>query len=183
VFTGNDGWLVYTCLAGGEEYEIMRAAYQATAMLYDGVEPENLDSSLLVNYNEFSDFSVKIRYLRYLAYLSRDEERAVKELYAISDLSLLGSGMDKVFKELFFAAILLKDSRYVETNRGRAVELFEMELSPQDFRIHAALRISDGDNEWAKLILQSGIKFCDGYFVSGIAKSEKKYMQNMLNNL
>lgn len=183
IFDGNDGWLVYTKLAGGEECEIMNSAYKATAMLYDGVEPCELDSSLLVKCNDYGDFSVKIRYLRYLAYFSRDEERAAKELYAISDLSLLGGGMDDVYKELFFIAIILKDKRYIEANRESVIGLLEKQVTPQDFRIHAALRIYDGDTDWAKLVIESGIKFCDTYFVKGIATSEKKYLENMLNGL
>lgn len=183
VFENNDGYLVYSYLSGGPNKTITENYFSALYQLVNGVEPCDLDSSLLVNFNGTKGFSVNVKYLRYLAYIKNDEEGAIKELRDISDLSKLNSFQNEVFEELFFSAILLKDEKFINSHKEQAVSLFERSERPQTFRVHASYRIYNDEKDWAKLILDSGIKFCDGYVIKGIAKSEKNYMQSMLKNL
>lgn len=183
VFENNDGYFIYTYLQGGEIRQVCKNYYEATALLYSGVEPSELEPSLLIDYQVENEYSVGIRYLRYLAYLQSDEERAIKELRKISDLSKFTSIREEVFEELFFSALTIGDDKFVKTYEQDAVRIFEKENRPQSYRAHAVYRIKNGEIDWAKLILKSGIKFCDSYAVKGVAKAEKRYMELILNNL
>ena len=183
VFENNDGYLIYKYLSGGEERVIIDNYFKAVSSLYSGVEPCDLDSSLLVRYDGINGYSVNIRYLRYLAYVKSDEERALKELREISDLSEISSLNDEIFEELFFNALLLNDKKFIKLHEAEAVAVFENAVRPQTYRVHASYRIWSGEKDWAKLILKSGIEFCKSYAVKGIAKSEEKYMKILLNNL
>ncbi|MBQ3235149.1 MAG: hypothetical protein IJA97_03210 [Clostridia bacterium] len=183
VFENCDGYLVYKYLSGGKERAIIENYFKATALLFSGVEPSDLDSTLLMRYDGVRGYSANIRYLRYLAYVKNDEERALKELREISDLSEISNLNDEIFEELFFSAILLNDKKFIKANEQSALAVFERPARPQTYRIHASYRIWSGEKDWAKLILSSGIKFCDDYAVKGIAKSEKSYMQLMLKNV
>lgn len=183
IFENNDGYLVYKYLSGGKERLILENYFKAVALLYDGVEPSDLDSSLLVHYDGVSGYSANVRYLRYLAYVKNDEERALKELREMSDLSEISNLNDEIFEEIFFSAVLMNDKKFILKNEPFAVAVFEKPIRPQTFRIHASYRIWTGEKDWAKLILQSGIEFCKTYAVKGIAKSEEKYMALLLKNL
>ncbi len=183
IFERCDGYLVYKYLSGGEEKLIIENYFKATASLFNGVEPSDLDSTLLVNYKGTEGYSANIRYLRYLAYVKNDEERALKELREISDLSEISNLNDEIFEEIFFSAVLMEDRKFIKANEASMVAVFEKPSRPQTYRIHACYRIWNGEKDWAKLILESGIKFCDDYPVLGIAKSEKKYMEILLKNL
>ncbi|MBR6737179.1 MAG: hypothetical protein IKL82_02295 [Clostridia bacterium] len=178
----NDGRLLYLYILGGEELEVCKNYYTAVACLTLGETPSNLNSSLLIKCGK-GDYSVGIRYLRYLAYLNSDEEGAIKELYKISDLSALTMLNDEVEKELFFSALLLGDDKYVSQNKEEVISILEKQLTPADFRIHASFLVYSGESEWAKLVLNSGVKFCEKYPVKGLAKSEKAYMEDMLKQL
>ena len=182
-FENNDGYLIYTYLQGGENKKVCQNYYEATALLYMGCEPSELEASLLIDYQVESEYTVGIRYLRYLAYIQNDEERALKELRKISDLSKFTSLREEVFEELYFSALTIGDDKFVKTYEQEAVRIFEKEQRPQSFRAHAVYRIKNGETDWAKLILKSGIEFCKTYAVKGVAKSEKRYMELMLNNL
>ncbi len=178
-----DGYLVYKYLSGGEDRKIIENYFKATAQLFEGVEPSDLDSTLLVNYKGVSGYSANVRYLRYLAYVKNDEERALKELREISDLSEITNLNDEIFEEIFFSAVLMGDKKFIKAHESSATAVFENSSRPQTYRIHACYRIYNGEKDWAKLILESGIKFCEDYPVKGIAKSEKKYMEILLKNL
>ncbi len=182
-FENNDGYFVYTYLQGGENRKVCQNYYEATALLYLGVEPSEIEASLLIDYLVESEYAVGIRYLRYLAYIQSDEERALKELRKISDLSKFTSIKEEVFEELFFSALTIGDEIFIKTYEQDAVKIFEKQDRPQSYRTHAVYRIKNGEVDWAKLILKSGIEFCDNYAVKGVAKAEKRYMQLILNNL
>ena len=182
-FENNDGYLAYKYISGGEDSVIIGNYFKAVAQLYSGVEPSQLDSTLLVRYSGVGGYSANIRYLRYLAYVKNDEERALKELREISDLSEISNINDEIFEELFFSAILMDDKRFIKANEDQALAVFENPCRPQTYRIHASYRIWSGEKDWAKLILKSGISYCEKYPVKGISKSESKYMQILLNNL
>ena len=182
-FAGNDGYLVYTYLQGGNGKKVCQNYYLATALLYQGVEPSELEPSLLIDYGVDSEYSVGIRYLRYLAYLQSDEETAIKELRKISDLSKFSTAREEVFEELFFSALTIGDDKFVKAYEDYALSIFSKQERPQSFRAHSVYLIKNGEIDWAKLILNSGIEFCNTYPVKGVAKSEKRYMQEILNNL
>ena len=177
-FAGNDGYLIYTYLQGGNPKRVCQNYYLATALLYQGVEP-----SLLIDYGVESEYSVGIRYLRYLAYLQSDEETAIKELRKISDLSKFSTAREEVFEELYFSALTIGDNKFVKAYEDYALSIFSKQERPQSFRAHAVYLIKNGEMDWAKLILNSGVEFCESYPVKGVAKSEKRYMQEILNNL
>ncbi|MBE5744310.1 MAG: hypothetical protein E7358_06325 [Clostridiales bacterium] len=183
MFENNDGYLVYKYMSDGNDKVVCENYYTATAELISGIEPRDLDSSLLVNYSQSSSYSAGIRYLRYLAYINHDEESALKELREISDISENALLSDEIYEELFFSAILLNDVRYIKTREQSMTAIFEKSERPQTFRIHASYRFFTGEVDWAKSILQGGIEFCKNYPIKGIAKAEEKYMQAMLDNL
>lgn len=182
-FENNDGYLVYKYMSGGKDKVVCENYYTAVAELKNGVEPSDLDSSLLLNYGGTSGYGAGIRYLRYLAYIKHDEESALKELREISDLSENQFLSDEIYEELFFSAILLNDIKYIKTREVSMMPLFEKSVRPQTYRIHASYRIFTGETDWAKLILQSGIEFCKTYAIKGVAKAEEKYMQAILSSL
>lgn len=182
-FENNDGHLIYTYLSGGKNKNVCSNYYRAIALLYEGVEPSEIEPSLLIDYQLESEYSVGIRYLRYLAYIKSDEERAISELRKISDLSKFYSIREEVFEELFFSALTIGDDKFVKAYEQDAIKIFSKDERPQSFRAHAVYRIKNGELDWAKLILSSGIEFCKTYPIKGIAKSEQKYMEIMLNNL
>ncbi len=183
LFENNDGYIVYAYLSGGKLKTVCSNYFTATAWLYAGVEPSELDSTLLLDHGVESPYFSNVRYLRYLAYVNSDEERAVEELRQISDLSKLSFCVDEVYEELLFCALLIGDEKFIKAHENEVIKIISKQERPQSFRVHASLRINDKDIEWAKLILESGIKFCDTYAVKGIAKSEKRYMKFMLDNL
>ena len=183
VFENNDGHLVYTYLLGGDDRKICSNYYKAIALLYEGVEPSELEPSLLIDYQKEGQCSVGIRYLRYLAYLQSDEERAIKELRKISDLSKFSFNKDDVFEELYFCALSIGDDKFMKAYEQDANRIFSKEERPQTFRVHAVYRIKNGEVDWAKLILKSGIEFCSTYPIKGLAKAEKRCMELMLKNL
>ncbi len=183
VFENNDGHLVYTFMRGGDDKKICSNYYTATALLYEGVEPSELEPSLLIDYQKEGEYSVGVRYLRYLAYIQSDEERAILELRKISDLSKFYGIREEVFEELYFSALTIGDDKFIKAYEQDAVRIFSKEERPQSFRAHAVYRIKNGEADWAKLILKSGIDFCSTYPVKGVAKAEKRYMELMLKNL
>lgn len=183
MFENNDGYLVYKYMSGGKDKLVCENYYTALSELISGVEPSDINSSLLLNYGGVDGYSAGIRYLRYLAYIKHDEESALKELREISDLSDNSFLADEIFEELFFSALVLNDVKYIKTRETSMMPLFEKCQRPQTFRIHASYRVFIGETDWAKLILQSGIEFCKTYHVKGVAKSEEKYMQLMLESI
>ena len=182
-FAGNDGYLIYTYLQGGNPKRVCKNYYLATALLYQGVEPSELEPSLLIDYGVESEYSVGIRYLRYLAYLQSDEETAIKELRKISDLSKFSTAHEEVFEELFFSALTIGDDKFVKSYEDYALSIFSKQARPQSFRAHAVYLIKNGEIDWAKLILTSGVEFCETYPIKGVAKAEKRYMEEILKNL
>lgn len=183
LFENNDGHLVYTYLLGGDDRKICSNYYKAIALLYEGVEPSELEPSLLIEYEKEGQSSVGIRYLRYLAYIQSDEEMAIKELRKISDLTKFYSNREEVFEELYFSALTIGDDRFVKTYEQDAIKIFSKEERPQTFRVHATYRLKNGETDWAKLVLKSGIEFCSTYPIKGVAKAEKRYLEIMLKNL
>lgn len=183
MFENNDGYLLYVYTSSGKDKAVCENYYTAVANLVNGVEPCDLDSSLLLNYGGNVGYGAGIRYLRYLAYIKHDEESALKELREISDLSENSFLSDEIYEELFFSALILNDVRYVKTRESGMMGLFEKPTRPQTYRIHASYRVFNGETDWAKLLLQSGIEFSKTYAIKGVAKSEEKYMRAMLENL
>lgn len=182
-FENNDGYLIYSFLSGEKLKLVASNYYDLVGLLYEGVEPSELDSSKLIDYGGEDVYSTNLRYLRYLAYVNGDEESAIKELRKISDLSKLSNLVEEVYEELFFCALLIKDDKFITAHEEEVLEIILRELRPQSFRVHASYRIYKGDISWAKLIMQSGIEFSKSYAVKGVAKAEIKYLESMLNNL
>lgn len=183
LFENNDGCLVYNYLAGGERKIVLENYYKCVALLVGGTEPSELDGALLLRYDGCDGYHAYIDYLRYLAYVKNDEERAIEELRKLSDLSRVAYLNNEIFEEMFFASIILKDDKFIKAHAEEVVEILSLQERPQSYRIHACYRIYNGESDWAKLILESGIKYCDSYLIKGIATAEKKYMEAMLNNL
>ena len=183
LFENNDGCLVYNYLAGGERKVVLENYYKCVALLVGGTEPSELDGALLLRYDGCDGYHAYIDYLRYLAYVKNDEESAIKELRKLSDLSKVAYLNDEIFEEMFFASIILNDDKFIKAHAEEAVEIVSLQERPQSYRIHASYRIYNGEGDWAKLILESGIKYCDTYAIKGIATAERKYMEAMLNNL
>lgn len=177
VFENNDGSLIYLYAMGGEKKATCENYFKAVALLNSGVEPSNLDSKYLIKSDADFTYGAKIAYLRYLAYITSDEEEAFKELYSLSDLSKHQDMYDEIFEEMFFSAILMDDKKFIKNNENYAIKIFENPIRPQTFRVHASYRVYTEELDWAKLIVDSGISFCEDYEVKGIAKAEKSYLE------
>ncbi len=157
----NDGFLLFNYyLKGEEERKIIDNALNATAQIMSGVQPKDLDSRFLTEFEvKVGYYSSLIKYYRYLAFLWRDEERSFKELFELSDLDKISYSLyEDVYKELFYSSILLKDDNFVKNNKDVVIGYLEKEQSPIDYRVHATYRIYNGEKDWAKLIIDSGIK-------------------------
>ena len=179
--TSSDGYLVFSWIAGGKIKRIIENSMTAIADVYLGVEPKDLDSRLLAEFTKDYDiYSVRIIYLRYLAYFRRDGERAIQELLAICDSQRLNEEFYiLVFKELFYNAILKKDDAYIKANQEEAVNYLSYEMHPIDYRIHASYRAYIGDLEWAKLLIKSGEENLENHIEKGVAKAELEVLAEL----
>ena len=170
----SDGGLLFNMLAGGKFKKIIENSLNATAHILLGVEPKDLDSRLLAEFtNECDIYSVRIIYLRYLAYFRRDIERAQKELISICNSEKLDEYFYMtIFKELFYNAIIRKDEDYIKANSEEAVNYLSYENHPSDYRIHALYRLYTNEVEWAKLIINEGEKKLLNYAEKGVVLQE-----------
>ncbi len=155
-----DGYLIFNYLLKGEtERQIISNALNSTAQILLGVQPKDLDSRFLTEFDaKVGYYSNLTKYYRYLAFLWRDEERAFKELLELSDLDKVSYSLyEDVYKELFYASLRLKDQTFIKNNEEIVIGYIEKELSPIDYRVHANYRIYTGELDWAKLIIDSGL--------------------------
>ncbi len=179
----NDGaLLIFYYVKGGVYSELITNVQTIEAEIMCGVEPKDVSSHLLMEFAPSYDYySVLLKYYRYIAFLWRDEETAFKELFQISDLDKLPDSLyETIYKELFFASIIRGDKSFVLNNEEVVVGYLERQKSPSDFRIHSAYRLFKGDNEWAKLIIESGLKSLQES--SGIEKYERRLLEAMQSN-
>ncbi len=180
-----DGYLLFTFLAGGKTKRIISNCLTAICNIILGVEPKDLDSRLLAEFTKDCDiYSVRIIYLRYLAYFRRDIERANKELLMICDSQKLTEEFYMIiFKELFYTALIKKDEEYIKANAEEAVNYLSYELHPSDYRIHATYRAYIGDNDWAKLLVKSGEENLSKFTEKGIATAELDALSELMAKL
>ncbi len=179
----NDGSLLISYYVKGGVYsELVENVQNVEAEIMCGVEPKDVSSHLLMEFAPSYDYySVLLKYYRYIAFLWRDEESAFKELFQISDLDKLPDSLyETVYKELFFASIIRGDTAFVLKHEDIVIGYLEKHESASDFRIHSAYRLFKGDNDWAKLIIESGLKTLRD--TTGIEKYEKRLLVAMKNN-
>lgn len=177
----SDGGLLFNMLAGGKLKKVIENSLNATANVILGVEPKDLDSRLLAEFTQECDiYSVRIIYLRYLAYFRRDGERAIKELITVCDSERLDEYFyATIFKELFYNAVINKDDAYVKANCEEAVNYLSYESHPSDYRIHAVYRLYTNEVEWAKLIVNEGEKKLPNFAEKGIVKQELECLKDI----
>ncbi len=181
----SDGGLLFNMLAGGKFKRIIENCLNATASVMLGVEPKDLDSRLLAEFTSDCDiYSVRIIYLRYLAYFRRDSERGVKELISICNSEKLDEYFYMaIFKELFYNALINKDDEYIKANCEEAVNYLSYELHPSDYRIHATYRLYTGEVEWAKLIVKEGEDKLPTFIEKGIVLQELDCLNDVKSQL
>ncbi len=169
-----DGYLLFSFLAGGKNKRIISNCLTAISNVILGVEPKDLDSRLLAEFTKECDiYSVRIIYLRYLAYFRRDIERARKELLCICDSQKLNEEFYMlIFKELFYTALVNKDDDYIKANQEEAVNYLSYEMHASDYRIHATYRAYIGNKDWAKLLIKSGKENLEKFIEKGITIAE-----------
>lgn len=178
----SDGFLVFNYFFKSEsERFIIDNALNSTAQIMCGVQPKDLDSRLLTEFPlKVGYYSVVIKYYRYLACLWRDEERAFKELFEISDLDKISYSLyEDVYKELFYSSIIMKDENFIKNNKDVVIGYIEKESSPVDYRIHASYRIYTGEKEWAKMIINSGISNLEKQAKYGNASYEIELLKRL----
>lgn len=181
----SDGTLALNLIFDKRQGNIASNYFCACIDLQNGVEPIDLDQKYLLYYDDsYSVFSVGIRYLRYLSFLTFDENKAFKEIYEISDRRKIPSTMYKrVFLEMFFASLVLKDSTFIKENIDEANSYLDVDDSPTSIRIQATLCIYRNEIDRARLLLNTGIKLCTSYSNRGIAKFEYSILSSMLDSL
>lgn len=169
-----DGYLIFTYLASGKTKKIISNCLTALCDIILGVQPKDLDSRLLAEFTKDCDvYSVRIIYLRYLAYFKRDLDRATKELLTVCDSQKLTEEFYMlIFKELFYCALIKNDEDYINANAEEAVNYLSYEMHATDYRIHATYRAYIGDKDWAKLLIKSGEENLPKFLEKGIAKAE-----------
>lgn len=185
IIPSSDGSLIFRLLQKDEKGRIVNNYFKAVSAVFCGVEPKNIDGSLLRDYTlDYDEYSVKIIYLRYLAYLDNSDGADTKELEKICDREkLFGDDYETVYKELFFNAILRNDVTFIKTHSDIVVGFLQQEKSPCDYRIHAVYRMYTGDREWAKLILKTGLNYIDNFSEKGLVKAEKHRLESLLSEL
>ncbi len=179
----SDGVILFSySLKGGVYLEMMNNVLSAEAEVMCGVEPKDLSAKLLTEFQVSYDYySVMLKYLRYIAFLWRDEESAFKELFDISDLDQIPESLyETVYKELFFASVVRGDEAFVKAHEEIVVGYLEGDDSPSNYRIHAAYRAYRGDGEWAKIIISSGLKEISP--ITGLDKYELRLLKAMQAN-
>ena len=181
----SDGYLIFTLMAGGKLKRVIENSLTAIADVMLGVEPKDLDSRLLAEFTSECDvYSVRVIYMRYLAYFRRDRERAVKELISICDSQKLNEEFYMIiFKELFYNAILNSDDAYVKANAEEAINYLSYEMHPIDYRIHASYRLYSGDYDWANLIVKAGEDKITSFEERGICTAELDYLKDIKSQL
>ena len=175
----HDGSVAFTMLSGGKKSHIASSYVTASLLIAGGVSPEELNGKYLAVYDEdYSFYNIKIIRLRYLSVLINDENTAFLELDKISDLSRLPDGTyAEVLYELFFKALVLNDSEFINLHKEEVLEYLDEDDSPTSFRVQTALCVYNEEYERAKLLVDSGIKMCNSYANKGIAKLEKQLLE------
>ena len=178
----SDGALLFSYSLKGSVYnEMTYNVLSASAEIMCGVEPKDVSARYLTEfYLSYDYYSVMLKYLRYIAFLWRDEESAFKELFDISDLDKVPDSLyEIVYKELFFASVVRGDVGFIKAHEDIVVGYLEDD-SPSNYRIHAVYRQFKGDEEWAKIIIDSGLKNLSGD--DGLSKYEKRLLLAMKND-
>ncbi len=179
----SDGVILFaTSLKDSVYIEMMNNVLYAEAEIMCGVEPKDISAKYLTEfYVSYDYYSVMLKYLRYLAFLWRDENSAFEELFEISDLDNIPESLyETIYKELFFASIVRGDDAFIKANEEVVIGYLESDDSPSNYRIHATYRKYKGDDNWAKIIINSGLKEIKAY--SGLDKFELSLLNAMKNN-
>lgn len=175
----SDGALVFFYSLKGSVYNEMTSnVLSAMAEIMCGTEPKDVSARYLTEfYVSYDYYSVMLKYLRYIAFLWRDEESAFKELFDVSDLSKIPDSLyETIYKELFFASIVRGDSGFIKANEDTVIGYLDDD-SPSNYRIHAAYRLYKGDDNWAKILIDSGIKNLNDD--DGLSRYEKRLLTAM----
>lgn len=175
----SDGALIFSYGLKGDVYkEMVSNALSASAEIMCGVEPKDVSARYLTEFSlSYDYYSVMLKYLRYIAFLWRDEESAFKELFDISDLDKIPDSLyQTVYKELFFASVVRGDDKFIKNHEDIVVGYLE-DGSPSNYRIHAVYRQYKGDVDWANILIEAGLKNLDEN--DGLSKYEKRLLTAM----
>ncbi len=178
----SDGALLFFYSLKGSIYNEMTSnVLSASAEIMCGIEPKDVSARYLTEfYVSYDYYSVMLKYLRYIAFLWRDEESAFKELFDVSDLDKLPEGLyEVIYKELFFASVVRGDAGFIKTHEDTVIGYLDDD-SPSNYRIHSAYRLYKGDEEWAKILIEAGLKNLNGE--DGLSKYEKRLLLAMKND-
>ncbi len=162
--------------------EMLTNVLSAHAEIMCGTEPKDVSARYLTEFHVSYDYySVLLKYFRYIAFLWRDEESAFKELFDVSDLDKIPDSLyETIYKEIFFASIVRGDKAFIKANEEVVIGYLDNDDSPSNYRIHAAYRQYKGDSDWAKLIIESGLKALGDD--NGFEKYEKRLLSLMKDN-
>ena len=178
----SDGALLFSYSLKGNVYnEMVSNVLYASAEIMCGVEPKDVSARYLTEfYVSYDYYSVMLKYLRYIAFLWHDEESAYKELFDISDLSKLPDSLyEIIYKELFFVSVVRGDVGFIKANEETVIGYLDDD-NPSNYRIHATYRMYKGDDEWAKILIESGLKNLNGD--DGLSKYERRLLSAMKND-
>ena len=175
----SDGAFLFNYQFKGSAYKEMSSnVLSATAEIACGVEPKDVSARYLTEFNfSYDYYSVMLKYLRYIAFLWRDEESAFKELFDISDLDKVPDSLyETIYKEIFFASVVRGDDKFVKNHEETIVGYLD-DNSPSNYRIHAVYRQYKGDVDWANILIEAGLKNLDEN--DGLSKYEKRLLTAM----
>ncbi len=129
-------------------------------LLYNGVNPTQIDHKYLSVYNEdYSFYSTLIIYYRYLSLISVNEEYALKEILKISDINKLKDVVfDTIMCELYFVAYLNNDKIFLNNNKEYIENIVEYDNNLYALRAHAVLRIVNNELDWANILINQGLE-------------------------
>ncbi len=179
----SDGMILLSFTIKSDVYEeMLNNVLSAEAEIMCGTEPKDVSARYLTEfYVSYDYYSVLLKYLRYIAFLWRDEETAFKELFDISDLNKIPDGLyETVYKELFFASVVRGDDAFIKANEEVVIGYLESDDSPSNYRIHSAYRQYKGDVEWANIIIETGLKTLGED--NGFDKYERRLLSLMKNS-
>ena len=179
-----DGFVIFTMLGGGKKALIASSYVTASSLISSGTSPEKLSGRFLTAYDLGYDFySVKIILLRYYSLLLSNEDSAFSELDKISDTLKLPDGTyaDTLY-ELYFRALVVGDEKFISEYKEEVNEYLDEDDSPTSFRVQVALATHNGELERAKLLCESGLKICEGYYNVGMAEFEKQILSRFLDS-
>ena len=182
-FTGSDGALIFSVLLDQQNSSILKNYFKAVASVELGKEPCDLER-ILFDGLDAKPHSQTLQYLKYLAYLPNDFERAYGEILELSTLDIVDDNLYfNAKKELFFCRVILGDSAYVKENADFIIGDIGLTEDLCNYRVHAAYRIYIKDYEFASVILKSGLYALGKERQNGLVKSEIKHLTELKNQL